>query len=148
MGPCLGKLKSSSSSSSSSSPSPPPPHPPISACKSASSFPQHVHQELIPLMASQPDHFEPYAHACHLFPVPAAKPHREGQKLRSDQPSPVRFAHPPRCRCRDCQPTLYSSAWSVMKAWPDRCVAGCRCERCGFMREVEARQRRRLREER
>ncbi len=142
MGPCLGKLRSSKSTSTST-----PSHPPKSAPRPASNFQEHVHQELVPLMASQPEHPELYTYG-QLFSVPAPKPHQKGTKLRSDQPLPIRFEHPPRCRCRDCQPTLYTSTWTVMKAWPDRCVAGCRCERCAFMREVEARQRRRGREER
>ncbi len=145
MGPCLGKLKSKSSTST------PPPHPPRPASNIASrpapNLQENVQQELVPLMASQPEHSELYAYG-HLFSAPAAKPQQERQRLRSDQPDPIRFEHPPRCRCRSCRPTLYTPTWSVMAAWPDKCVAGCRCERCCFMREVEARQRRRLREER
>lgn len=143
MGPCLGKLKSSSSSSPSAYT---PLHP--SASASASNSKRRVPQELVPLITSQPGDSKPYAYE-HLFSGPSPqKSHRERQKQRSDHPSPIKFEHPPGCRCRGCQPGLYPSTWSIMGSWSDRCVAGCRCERCCFIREVEARQQRRLRHER
>lgn len=140
MGPCLGKLKSSSSSS--------PSYTPLHPSTSASSSQKRVQQELIPLMASQPDNTKHYAYY-HPFSVPSSQQsHRERQKQRSDQPSPIQFEHPSGCRCRGCQPGLYPSTWSMMGSWSDRCVPGCRCERCCFIREVEARQQRKLRQER